>query len=403
MVTTKNEPAPGNLLARQVKGMLAFWREATEELNNDTIVMLEAERENLLRAIQVGLSFPQMWGDTAEILSQAFPFTEQRGYWQEWIPLLERCLENSKGWSPTVRIFLMNRLGQGYRLNRQLEKAIVIHLEAEQIAQAAGQNELIARVQHDLLEDYLFLGEYSKALAIGQSAINLFETTGEPQRLLANCYKMLGLAFHETADSERAEGHLRTAVQLWRSLNDELYLARALSDLARPLVTLKKYNEAQDCLIEAASILASTIYDLDKCMVQINLGSVHAARQNWPEAEAAFRRANSPYLRQSVNLLRKARVNNNLGYVLFQQGRYEIAEEYLRQAVGLWEQAQDELQAANTLSTLADCLAARNQIEAALPLYEQVIDTLRKYPQNAFAQSLLSRYEKIPEEVRKQK
>jgi tetratricopeptide (TPR) repeat protein len=397
---TTHEPDPAIVLTQQAQRMLAFWRDATEHLDQDSIVILEAERQNLLHALQIGLDFPQTWPDTAGILDQAFPFSEQRGYWQEWKPLLQRCLQCSDEWPPATRVALMSRLGQTYRLDQQLDRAVAVHLEAEKIAQTAGQDELMARVQYDLLEDYLFTRKYAKAIEAGQAATQLFEKTGTADNLLANCHKMMGTVLHDMGESETAEGHLRMAVTLWRSLDDSLFLARALNDLARPLIRRSKYDEAEACLTEAASLLEPTIYELDKCIIHINLGSLYAAQQEWLPAEAAFHRANSPYLRQSVNLPRKARIHNNLGFILFQQSRYEEAEEHLRQSLQLWEEAQDPLEAANTLSTLADCLAARGQTDTALPLYDRVIETASQFPQNARARSLVKEYEAVREQMK---
>lgn len=391
---------PESLLARQIGGMLAYWREQTERLDNERVVMLDGERQNLLRAVQMGLMYPGSFEETAEILSDAFPFIEQRGYWREWIPLLERSLEQDYAWPPAARVMLMARLGQAYRLDHKLDRAIAIHLEAEQVAKSTGQSDLIARTLHDLLEDYLFARAYDQAIPVGQSAIRLLDEVGQGQPLLANCFKMLGTVFHEKGEMETAEKHLRMAVALWRKLDDPLFLARALSDLAQLLITLGKYDQAQDSLVEATNLLEPTHYELDKCLVQINLGAMFASQKNWSKAEAAFHKANSPYLRQSANLRRKALVHNNLGFILYQQKRYEIADEYLRQSAGLYEENQDDLEVANTLSTLADSLAAQNKFEAALPIYEQVIEIFRRFPQSARARRLLKQYEGIPEQIK---
>ena len=115
-------------------------------------------------------------------------------------------------------------------------------------------------------------------------------------------------------------------------------------------------------------------------MIQINLGSLFSAQERWGEAERAFYRANSPFLRQSVDINRKARVNNNLGYVLFRQEKYEAAHEFLQIALQLWQQASDELEYANTLSTIADCYKAQGQNNTALILYDELLTLLANYP-----------------------
>jgi tetratricopeptide (TPR) repeat protein len=388
-----------NLLARQIGGMLAYWRRVTEAIDSEAVVLLDAERQNLMRAVEIGLRYESTWLETAEILHLAFPFIEQRGYWQEWLPLLERGLALGEALPVEARVMLMARLGQAYRLEQRFEEAIAIHLEAEQLAKSTNQDALIGRVLHDLLEDYLFSRNYDNALVAGEEAIKVLNSDGQSKSLLANCYKMLGVVFHKTGESEMAETHLRTAVDFWRELNNKIYLARSLSDLAQPLIRLKKIDEAQACLLEAAELLASTIYEQDKCIIQLNLGAMYASQQNWSKAEAAFHKANSPYLRQSVNLRQRAIVQNNLGFVLYQQGRYEIADEYLRQSARLYEEVQDDFEAANTLSTLADSLAAQNKFEAALPIYRQVVEIFRRFPQSARARRLLKQYEGIPEQI----
>ena len=47
---------------------LSYWREQTHEMDDQAIVVLDQERQNLFRAVQFGLSLPQVWETTASIV-----------------------------------------------------------------------------------------------------------------------------------------------------------------------------------------------------------------------------------------------------------------------------------------------------------------------------------------------
>lgn len=397
-----NLAAPAQtLFIKQAKRTLDFWRDETRHINNPEVVKkLESERQNLFQAVQMGLRFPEMGGETAVILSQAMPYIAQRGYWQDWIPLLQQCLQIESNQTPSRRVDLLINLGRAYCLDKQLDRAIEIHLEAKQIAQANGQSPALAQVQHDLLEDYYFSRAFNQAKNAGQLAIQMLEETNGSKTLLANCYKMLGSVFYESEETKTAENYFSKAVAMRRQIGDPIHTARTLNDYSRLLLTLERYDQAERCLIEAEALLASTINELDKCMVQVNLGSVYSAQQNWTKAETAFHKANSPYLRQSIDLTLKARVNNNLGYVLFRQEMYESAEEYLRQGLQLWQEIGNDLEYANTLSILADCVLARLGSIAALSLYDELLLILTNYPQNTYARKLNREYTEIRDQIK---
>lgn len=382
--------------------MLAFWRAETRHIDPEKIKFLENERQNLFHAVQIGLRFRETEGDTAVILSQTIPFIAQRGYWRDWIPLLQESLNNASFPDPSCRFYLMIALGQTYRLNSQLDKAIAVHEEALQIAKETDQGSVLPQIQLELLEDYLFSKAFEKAKTMGLTAINLLEQTKGSENSIANGYKMLGLVFYELNDPQTAEDYFLEAIALWRQLGHPVHLARTLNDLSILLLALKRFDEAQDRLNEAASLLAPTINELDKCMIFINLGSVYSAQQKWAGAESAFHQANSPFLRQSVELPRKGRVNNNLGYVLYKQNKYEEAEEFLRLALQIWQETGDEMEYANTLSTLADTLMAQQGPEVALPYYDELLSLLANHPQNKYAQNLLHEYLVIRNQVRQE-
>lgn len=399
MVTTTEHTS----FITQSKRMLAYWQETTVHIDLATMALLEAERHNLFHAVQIGLRIPDCGEETAVILSQAIPFIAQRGYWQEWQPLLQMCLAQQQFQKQTTQIDLLISLGRTYRLNSQFDEAIKTHQAAKQLAQKNGTQQQCGTALHDLLEDYFFVRQYQKAEEVGLAALEILESIADAEQLLANCYKMLGSVFFASQKQTEAEEMFTHAVSMWRQLQHPVHLARTLNDLSLLLHAQQRYDAAEACLLEAASLLNSTINELDKCMVQINLGMIYSTQQQWGRAENALRQANSPFLRQSVELPRKARVNNNLGYVLFRQNRYTEADEYLREALTYWQEIGDDLEYANSLSSLADCLHAQGNRAEALPLYDQLLLLLAQYPTHPYAQSLQAEYTAVRQNVQDEK
>ncbi len=393
--------AHATFIAQAVR-MLTFWREKTLHVDHEKIKWIESERQNLFHAVQIGLRYPETVAETAVILSQAIPYIIQRGYWQDWIPLLEQCLADKICQSASHRITVLINLGQAYRADSQLDRAIAIHLEAKRLAETTEQNDTLAQIQLELMYDYQLSKAYEEAKISGQSAIKRLEHKKEYESLLANAYKILGTVLFESGEYSAAETYLTKAVAAWRKIGNPVQVARTLNDLSRLFLASasNRYAEAQVCLNEASSLLAPTINERDKCMIYINLGSLYAAQQNWEMAETTFYKANSPFMRQSVALPRKARINNNLGYILFKQGKYEAAEEYLQQALQLWQEIGDDVEYANTLSAFADNLMARLNPAAALPFYDELLRLLEKYPDNHFAKELKKEYATVRAQIK---
>lgn len=390
---SSNQTKPPYQLLTQIKAMLAYWQVETAVLQGKKLVEIDKERFNLFYAIQKGLHL--LPAETAPLILQILPLIERRGYWKEWLPIVEKALDNNQQYDSHVKISLMAHLGKTYMLNQQYVQAIATHLQAKEMAQKSGDETMLAVIHHDLMEDYMHTCQYAEAQEAGKQAILLYEKCKIIGKGLANSYKMLGVVYYEAGQLNLAETNLRHAVSLWRQLDDPLYLARSLNDLGNTLRAADKYEAAESSFCEAAALLAPTINEFDKCMVQINLGSLYAAQQNWQAAKAAFQTANSPYLRQSPHASHKASVYNNLGYVAFKQGRDDEAKAYLQQAVTIWDLLQNEIEQGNTLSTLGDIWAAQGEYQKAIALYEEAVTLLAKYPQSAFAARLCHQYTTI--------
>lgn len=386
---TKARQSPSSDFIQSIEAGIDYWQTRTRHLSPDTIIILDQQCQNLYRLVQFGLKLPQTWEGAATIALQAFDLVEQRGYWQEWILVMEQAIAGCTDENPRLKFRLLNRLGQLHRLNRQLSASINIHQAAKTIAHQLGDEHLLARVYYNLSEAHLRRHEYDEAERYGVEALSIFKNIEGEEKRVSAVLNALGETARFRGDLAVAEKRLSQAVEISRTIGQSIYLVRFLNNLALTLQAAEKFDEALWCLTDAAAVLETITSEFDKTMTQINLGLLHFKQKQWAEAEAAFRRADSSFLQRSGHIYYRALIANNLGNTLLKQKRLTEAETYLRHAIQLWQQASDNLELANTLGSLAEVLVAQRQVDSAIPLYNKAITLLQQFPDDAWARQLL--------------
>jgi tetratricopeptide (TPR) repeat protein len=370
-----------------------YWRLRTTQLYDTTIAGLDGERENLFRAVHLGLRMPATGAATAGLVRQCFSFVERRGYWQEWIGILERACRQCAADPSPLRSVLLYQLGHLYRSLRRLTEAIDTHRQAAQVAEQLQDEVLLARAWSGLCLDFWHSGQYEAAEEYGPKAIEMFDKVAADHRWKAATMNTLGLVARDSGRLTQARQRFTEAVALWREVQDATELARALNNLGTTWQAAEEVEAALACYQEAATLLAPTASQFDKIMVQISLGSLYFMMDRLDEAEAIFRQANSPYLRHSGHLFYRALVSHNMGSVLLKKGQPAEAEPYLQGALTLWSEAKERLLPAHTLADLAELRLAQGKREQAVACYDEAIALLRQRPGTASAQQLLPKLE----------
>lgn len=378
---------------KSVAANIAYWTTQSQDLQDETLPTLDLERENLFRAVEFGLRLPQTRAATGELALQSFLLIERRGYWREWNPLLQRLIATERNNHPRKNKLLM-QLGQLQRLDRQLPAAVESHLMALNVAQKLADQQLVTRTWLNLSEDYRQLRQYREAEAYGIKALESFRASQAGARWRAATFNTLGLIAQSRGDLLLSEQRLRRAVDFWRQVNEPTELARSLTNLAQTLQGRRKFDQALESYREGATVVAQTTSELDKSLIQMSLGTLLFELEQWPEAETAFREANSDYLQHSAQHYYRAFIAQNLGNVLFTQQRFKEAEDHLRHGMKLWQQVDDKLMLANTVGTLAETFAAQALVKEARALFGQALTLLAPYYDDGLAKQLREEFEK---------
>jgi tetratricopeptide (TPR) repeat protein len=384
---------PSEPFVHSVAANVDYWRQHTRQLAERDFGAFDSDWPNLARAIQFGLALPLTWQPTAELAVWLFDFVERRGYWREWICVLEQLLERCPDEQLRQRGLLLNQWGNFLRLDRRLPEAIQAHRQAEAIMCELPDSYQTALMRYALSEDYRHRRQYTEAECWGLAALDDLERLGLATSANAGiALNTLGLIAYARGELRTAEERLARTVEIWRGENAPTELARFLNNLAIVLQAAGKSELALQAYQEAATLAAQTQSEFDKVMVELSLGTLYFELGQLPEAEAAFQRADSPFLRQSGHLYSQAVVANNQGNVWLAQGRLEEAEARLRRSIQLWRQVDDLLQLANSLGTLGEALAKQARVELAAQAYDEALDLLARFSEEAWAGKLRAKF-----------
>jgi tetratricopeptide (TPR) repeat protein len=373
--------------AGYVQNNLHYWLAKSAALADDDIGVLALERQNIFRAVQIGLSHPPVAEIAVQVALQVFRLVELYGYWQEWIPILQQAVELSK--KDTYQIKLLDQIGFLYRLTGDLEQAISIHEEAARQAKKSGEIGELARIYFNLGTDYREFRAYDEAERYAQLAGQAFtdsETTApRNQAAIAN---LRGLIAHHQGDYETALAHYEAAIPLWQEAGATAYLVRSLLSKGLSLEKLGGYDTALTVYDQATKILDDAGLELDKVAVAINRGNIHFHLGQLPQAIAAYKSADSNALHRSGNLNLQAMINTNLGIVYQEMKDPNRAAAFLDKSIVLWRQVGDEVMLANALNSAADVLVMLWRISEARIYYKEALGLVEHYPNDAFAQEV---------------
>lgn len=383
----KERPSPEFIQA--IRAGVFYWQQRTHRLDAAAVQALDTQRQNLHRMLWHGVQLPETWPVAVDVLLATFSLAERRGYWQEWLSLIDLALAMN-GQNEVVRcVRLLSHKGQFLRFQRQLAAAVATHEEAVSLAQTVDDPMLVARTQWNLVVDFYQQGRYTDAVRLGKEVLAAFQAHSADAWRMVQILRPLGAAEAGRGHFQQAHDYLRAAVEQARTLHQPYLLARTLNDLARALWRHEMIDQALTCFEEAAALLAETNNEFDKVMTNINLGALYHDRGHLSAAENAFRRADTSYLRRSGHIFYKAILDNNLGNVLLDLGKLEEAENYLRQALLSFPESNNETGWGNALGTLAKVLVAQGRKQEALAYFEEAITRLSKYPEDEWGQEVL--------------
>ena len=373
-------PAPQ--FTKLIANNIRYWQETAVQPERDSY--LQTEHKNVYQSIDMGLQVAATMPTATDLLLELRLFIERHGYWQAWIPLLEKSIaahaDTPKRWALQTQLaFFLWKNGESETAVSLLNQLLTKPLDT------AHQG----RVHYHLGNSYFWQQRYDDARIHAQKALTIFasypeETIGGT----APAIHLLGRINMDTDNNAAAIPLFAEARQLWAREDVYDYVSTTWSNEARAHGHIGQIAEAMHCYQQAILLLETHGSLLDTGRIYLNLGSLYASQEKWEEAEAAYLHVDRNALYQQGHLDLYARIITSLGYVVMEMGELETAVSHTTEAIAIWQQLGDELMEANALENLGDAQLRLGDIAAARTSYQDGINLANKHPDNLFAQQL---------------
>ncbi len=285
--------------------------------------------------------------------------------------------------------FLQDMLGAAdpYRENKDITVREVLDQTAERVQdELADEPEVRASVHHTIGATYTSLGEFEKAEHHLRTCLELRRSVfGERHLTVAFSINALAAMLLEKGQLVEAEALMRDALAMRQELGpeNELDIAEVLNNLGRVLEDQGNINEAMDYYVRSLEVLDGLLgrEDPQTIYTMHNLAGLYIARGDYGQAEplceevlGLAKRVIGPEHPNTVNAA------NNLATLYVELGRFSEAEPLFTEVWSVYRRVLGEehirtLTAMNNLAVLYDNLG---RYDEAGPLYEQVLDIRRR-------------------------
>ncbi len=377
----------------QVHAALHYWQQKTQNSSHKSMLWLDERRANMLKSVEEGLKYEDLWEETAVVITQVFHFMEWRGYWQSWIPILEKTTQKCHDPETNILYIRLNsQLAQFYRLDHQFAEAEKQHQIVLNLAKQSQNHEQLAAIYQEIGYCHLIQNRLQEAERFTLLALKHSENVPKNKRLTAFILQTLGIIKRVCGEYQAALAYLEPVVTIRRDLAEDVLLADVLNEVARTYEGLQDYETALHFIDEALTIIEQSSNEKLRTVILMNKGVFYYRQNRLPEAEAIFHQVDFFSLKRQGNLFHCGLALQNLGNVLFDQGKLVEAEPYIQEAINIFQMLQDEIYLGNNLGTLAQILKAQGKPATALALFDEAILLLEKYPENAWANSLAEKY-----------
>lgn len=374
----------------QVRNNVRYLLHDCADIDDTSLHRLDAQRSNLLLAVDYGLRFSPVIEDTGNLMAAIYPLIERRGYVHTWLPLMQQAV--GKVADPLLRLQLQSQLGHLLTMERHLDDAVAVLTKAVQFPLIQQDIPLAARTHLRLGTAYFEMGNLDAADEHARLALSFFSSPPPAEEAalhLGLLYNLLGQIALMRGDYRPGIQYFQEAINFFQTDGDITYLAGAYANLGMCKQGLKETGEAIAYYRQALALLAETPSELQKCRVNLALGDIYLEMDDLDRAEEALQAANSPFMQQSGDAYLLGFVNSNLAVVEMRRENYKAALILLDEADRLWAGCSTDLYRGHVLETKAGIYERWGELEKALAACNQAETLLAKFNDQKWPQRRL--------------
>jgi tetratricopeptide (TPR) repeat protein len=343
---------------------------------DDALAWLDAERPNLVAAVQMAASTgrDQVAMELPVHLSE---YLLWRRRFDDLLAILtiSRDIAHRQG-NQVAESTALNNLGVALREVRQFEDAIIAHLEAAAIYREADDLPSEGSALTNLGLALMEMRRFEEAITAHQDAAAIFRQTGDRHRE-GMALNNLGLALRNVQRFGHAITAHQDAAAIYRQTGDRHREGMALDNLGLALRNVQRFEDAITAHQDAAAIGGETGDLRSEGNALNNLGLALQQLRRFEDAITAHLEAAAIY-RQTGDQHSEGMALNNLGSALQQLRRFEDAITAHLEAAAIYRQTGDQHREGNALNNLGLALRNAGRVEEAITAHQEAAAIYRQ-------------------------
>jgi len=312
-----------------------------------------------------------------------------------------------------MMVLIYNNLGDLKSKMMEFDDAKMLFEKARELARKSNMPHLEVTVLTNIAILFLNTGEYSRAIKEFKTLLNSVYLT-DNSVLKARSHYNLSIAYWGLGRYIKAVDHINISIKVYREINHARGVALSNILLGEMLVTLGKYDEAEECFNEANEMLSRIASPRVRIFHELNLAEMYIYRGHVGRARSILKRNNierygeTEYILKNryylllawinlernalkrvynyIQILRRSR-NNTLEEIeiLLLEGRYWLklqeikkAKRHFLDAMSLSKQTEDIFCKAKAIFWNAYFLKKTNMQRVATSMYHQALSILSR-------------------------
>jgi tetratricopeptide (TPR) repeat protein len=357
-------PKPADTFRHFILTNLEYWQDYVAAAKPTDTATLDRGRNRILKALTFAFKLQEAWPLVSELIEAFSPYMERRGYWEAWNWILTQAIEMAHRTKDMAGEVLLSALfARLLQQQSHLPQAITYHRQTIRLACRVGDRYNEARACSNLGYLYAEQGYAWRAEVLCCHALVIFEQLDDNHGR-AHTENHLGVLYIQQHRWIEAEERLKKACTIWQAMGDRHGLMRGFINLSSLYLEMERPLLSLPCLGEALRLAKVTGEEVETGKIYMNMGVAHRQNGDYDQAEAYARQAEAIFQRfsSSVSL---AQVWANLGAACLAQNKRPEARNHYQAALQVWRNLKDENGQIKALLGLVDCeLAGGNWAEA---------------------------------------
>lgn len=345
--------SPNKRFIEQISRNLTYWATAFSK-DEHFPYRLHLEKENIIKAIRIGLSFPETKVQAIDLIIRLTGVMGRVGDSKAWVEQLDKGIQVCPPSERERRLALEMRKAWLFCHTGNLPEAeILLDGINRQVEEERGTSwESVAlNCYFNLRRGVL---DTAARLALQSEA----EPKATPHQKGISQY-LIGLICVAKAEYAQAIGHLQKAEEHVRTSTDHYDRILILENIGKCQLFLGQIETACQTLEQASEMQAMIPDQFYAVGVPLRLGQAYLALENFEAAEKTIRQINYEQLRNIGEDRYLADASSILAEILSAKQEWAEAEMLFDNALQIWEQVGDEQARAKTLEKRKEMIAQR--------------------------------------------